>query len=221
MAFASEMKPRPRRTLDALRTVTVTEPTEPNYEDQAVADTWCAEMRLEVEQYLKSEDVVCGEISEWPAWHIAPYVSVWAIESAAQSGFVGAWVLCGDLPTDIIDGEGIEHPREAMAAIADRWLAYVKNARAGEPNDDMEIEKRCWRCSRVAPKCCASGRRMTTCGSKTRTKMAKTTATTALIRNVDRAVYLSSAPRVCAVQIWPMRHSDCGPSRSATCPACS
>lgn len=118
----------------------MTEPTEPNYEDQDVADTWCAEMRLEVEQYLKSEEVVCGEISEWPAWHIAPYVSVWAIESAAQSGFVGAWVLCGDLPTDIIDGEGIEHPREAMAAIADRWLAYVKNARAGEPNDDMEIE---------------------------------------------------------------------------------
>jgi len=118
----------------------VTEEIEPDYENEAVADAWCAEMRLEVEQYLKSEEYECGEIGEWPSWHVAPYVSVWAIESATQPGDVGAWVLCGDLPTDRIEADDIKHPRDAMAAIADRWQEYADNVRAGKPNEDMAIE---------------------------------------------------------------------------------
>lgn len=111
-----------------------------DYEDDAVAEAWCAEMRVEVEDYLKAEEAEYGEISEWPAWHVAPYASVWALESATEKGFVGAWVICGDLPTDLIDGDNIKHPREAMAAIADRWLQFVANARAGKPNDDFSID---------------------------------------------------------------------------------
>ena len=118
----------------------MTESTEANYEDEAVSDAWCAEMRLEVEQYLKSEEYECGDVNELPAWHIAPYVSVWEVESATEPGFVGAWVVCGDLPTDLVDGADIHHPREVLAVIAERWQAYVDNERAGTPNEDMAVE---------------------------------------------------------------------------------
>ena len=118
----------------------MTDSTEPDYEDDAVVEAWCADMRKEVEHYIESEGYECGEIGEWPAWQVPPYVSVWAVESATEPGYVGAWVLCGDLPTDLIEGDDITHPREAMAKIADRWQEYVANARAGKPNDGMEIE---------------------------------------------------------------------------------
>ena len=118
----------------------MTDSKEPNYDDDAVSDAWCAEMRLEVVQYVKSEDLQVGEIGEWPAWHAAPYVSVWAIESVATPGFIGTWVLCGDLPTDRLDDEPCGHPRVAMAKIAERWKVYVDNVRNGRPNDEMEIE---------------------------------------------------------------------------------
>jgi hypothetical protein len=45
-----------------------------NYEDPEIEEKWCAERRSEVVSYLISERVEHGEIGEWPAWHLAPYV---------------------------------------------------------------------------------------------------------------------------------------------------
>ena len=93
-----------------------------DYEDSIIEEQWCEERRVAVSTYLKSHGVKHGQISEWPAWHVAPYVSIWAVESDLRSGWVGWWVLCGDLPTDYISAGNINHPRDAMRAIAERWL---------------------------------------------------------------------------------------------------
>jgi hypothetical protein len=63
-------------------------------------EKWCAECRRQVRRYLAGESVQHGRIGSWPAWHVAPYVSVWAIESRARPGCVGWWAICGDVPTD-------------------------------------------------------------------------------------------------------------------------
>lgn len=94
---------------------------------------------MEVTEYLQRQGVTHGRVGEWPAWHIAPYVSIWAIESAARPEWVGWWVICGDLPTDYISADKIKHPREAMRAIAQRWLEVPEYMAHGESHPTIRI----------------------------------------------------------------------------------
>jgi hypothetical protein len=101
---------------------------DPNYDDPEVEERWCEQQRQCVTDYLRSQGVEHGCIGEWPAWHLAPYVSIWAIESSIRPEWIGWWAICGDLPTDYISAADVEppqHPRKAMRAIAQFWLKAV------------------------------------------------------------------------------------------------
>jgi hypothetical protein len=111
----------------------------PNCDDPAVEERWCNERRAQVADYLKREGVTHGRIGEWPAWHTAPYVSVWAIESAKCHESVGWWVICGDLPTDYVSAANVKHPREAMRAISERWLELSGYMIRGEKHPDTTV----------------------------------------------------------------------------------
>ncbi|MBL8801952.1 MAG: DUF4826 family protein [Planctomycetes bacterium] len=111
----------------------------PNYENPAADESWCADRRVDVARYLAAEGVEHGRIGERPAWHVAPYVSVWAIESKLRPGWIGWWVICGDLPTDYVSAGDIRHPRAALQAIADRWLRYSQSVRAGAAPAEFSI----------------------------------------------------------------------------------
>src|SRR5713226_4577444 len=96
-----------------------------DYDDPAVEERWCNGQRANVSNYLRSQEVKHGRIGDWPAWYIAPSVSIWAIESSAQPEWIGWWVISGDLPTDYIstaDVQPPQHPRKAIRVIAERWL---------------------------------------------------------------------------------------------------
>jgi hypothetical protein len=114
----------------------------PDYDDPAVEEEWCQERRSEVEAYLRGQGVDHGRIGEWPAWHVAPYVSVWAIESKARPDWVGWWVICGDLPTDCISSAGAKCPREAVRAIAEEWLELAGYMERGELHPDSRLSRR-------------------------------------------------------------------------------
>jgi hypothetical protein len=109
------------------------------YDGPDVEELWCAERRAEVAGYLERERVSHGRIGEWPAWHLAPYVSVWAVESDTKPGWVGWWVICGDLPNDRVSGESIKHPRDAMRAIAKVWLEQAEAMAQGQTRPDLRI----------------------------------------------------------------------------------
>ncbi|MFT4512400.1 MAG: hypothetical protein ACI89X_003388 [Planctomycetota bacterium] len=111
-----------------------------DYDDDATFDAWCLALRSEIGVYLKSEGYEHGKILDWPAWNVAPHVAMWAIESPTQPGYVGAWVLCGNLPMDYIAGDDLKSPREAMTAIAARWQELIDNLRVGKPTDGVVIE---------------------------------------------------------------------------------
>lgn len=117
-----------------------------NHEDEledemteAEEEQWCAERRDEVARYLADAGVAHGQIGEWPAWHLPPYVSVWAIESGQNPGWVGWWVVCGDLPTDYLSASTIKHPRAAMQAFADRWVPAAASMARGEAPAEFSI----------------------------------------------------------------------------------
>jgi hypothetical protein len=112
------------------------------YEDPDLEAHWCAECREQVVAYLKGEGVAHGPVGEWPAWHAAPYVSLWAVESLQTPGVIGWWAICGDLPTDYISAAGASHPRDAMRVIAQQWRKVASVMAYGEQLPDHTIGSR-------------------------------------------------------------------------------
>lgn len=104
-----------------------------DYDNPETEEQWCVERRNDVCTYLQQQGVVHGQVGEWPAWHLAPYVAIWAVESKSNPGRVGWWAISGDLPTDYVSSASIRHPRDAMAAIATRWRDAAERIARGEP----------------------------------------------------------------------------------------
>jgi hypothetical protein len=95
-------------------------------------DAWCLARRAQVIDYLMGQDGLNhGRIGDWPAWFVAPCVSVWAIESVIAPESVGWWVICGDLPTDYCSAHECRHPRLAIKRIADRWRDAINDTKPG------------------------------------------------------------------------------------------
>jgi hypothetical protein len=110
-----------------------------DYDDPAVEEAWCAQRRAEVAAYLERQGAVHGRIGEWPAWHIAPYVSIWAIESVQSPGWVGWWAICGDLPIDYMTAGKIRHPREALRGFSRSWSDLASRMARGEADPENAI----------------------------------------------------------------------------------
>lgn len=111
----------------------------PDWEDAAVVESWCAERRLDVARHLARQGLDHGRIGEGPAWHLAPLVSLWAIESKVAAGRVGWWVICGDLPTDYLSARGLRHPRRVLEEFARVWQHHRECVRSGAPHPETWI----------------------------------------------------------------------------------
>jgi hypothetical protein len=79
------------------------------YDDPAFEKRWCDERRIIVADYLDSQRVDHGRIGDEPAWCVAPFASIWAIESVERPEWIGWWVICGDFPTDYYPGKHSRH----------------------------------------------------------------------------------------------------------------
>lgn len=116
-----------------------------DYDNPVVEQTWCSERFEQVKEYLSRENVKHGQIADWPAWHVAPYVSIWAIESAAHPNKLGWWVICGDLPTDYVSASELTDPTEALRAIVSRWSELSDYLIRGEEHPTIRLgEKYSW-----------------------------------------------------------------------------
>ena len=101
---------------------------------------WVAEQRAAVVDHLQQEQIKHGEIGEWPAWYAQPYLAIFALESAVEPGYMGYWVICGDLPTDVVTfSEEIDDPRKAMNHFADTWSEVADQMLKGKPHPDVKI----------------------------------------------------------------------------------
>jgi len=101
--------------------------------DEAEEEAWCRSVRPKVIDYLASQKVTHGQVGNLPAWHLAPYVSLWAIESAKSPGWVGWWVIYGNLPTDYCSADECRHPRLALRRLAESWKQALSETMPGAP----------------------------------------------------------------------------------------
>jgi hypothetical protein len=95
-------------------------------------ERWCAEQRDAIRAHLTAERHAPGAIAEWPAWSVPGVVGIWAVQSAHQPQWIGWWAIAGDVPTDAVAAERIDDPREALRAIATRWLATGEQMQSAE-----------------------------------------------------------------------------------------
>lgn len=102
-------------------------------------EKWYDARRREVAEYLGRQPPRFGEVGDWPAWHVAPYVSVWVVESVSEPGTVGWWVICGDLPTDYASGRGIPDPRSAVGVFCERWREVASCMERGERHPTITV----------------------------------------------------------------------------------
>jgi hypothetical protein len=102
-------------------------------------ELWCAERRAPIAECLREQRVAYRSVGERPAWHIAPCVSVWAVESCQSPGNLGLWAICGDLPSDYVSAADIKHPRGAVRAVSRQWLEACVYLERGEQPPDTSI----------------------------------------------------------------------------------
>jgi hypothetical protein len=113
-----------------------------DYADPKVEARWLTEQRESVERYLQREEVRHRGVASQPEWFVAPYVSVWRIESKKKPGAIGWWAVSGDLPTDYLTGRDAVDARSALGAFAARWREAAACMLRGEEPADVTIGDR-------------------------------------------------------------------------------
>ncbi len=94
--------------------------------ESGAEESWCAARAIEVAACLQQQALEHGRIGVWPAWHVMPYASLWAVESKHRPEWLGWWVISGDLPTDALAAHDLATPREALRAFGKRWVMHAE-----------------------------------------------------------------------------------------------
>jgi hypothetical protein len=110
--------------------------SERKYPDE---EEWVAEERQKVIAYLASQNCEHGGVGEWPAFHVDPYVALWAVQSRKATGRIGWWAISGDLPTDYMSSSCGYQPREALRHFSAEWLNVAESMKRGEEHPGTKI----------------------------------------------------------------------------------
>jgi hypothetical protein len=102
-------------------------------------DNWVADQREKVTLYLESQGIANPNVGDWPAFEMAPYFGIWAIESQKVEGKIGWWAFSGDCPTDYVSENGKCHPREALKDLIQNWKTYVPYMKEGEQPPNTKL----------------------------------------------------------------------------------
>jgi hypothetical protein len=107
--------------------------------EAAEEEVWCQDQRDQICDYIRRQGLGQARIGDRPAWHVFPYVALWAIESLTRTGSVGWWAISGDLPTDYVTCSGGRHPRDGVRDIARKWQQVADDWTNGRESADITI----------------------------------------------------------------------------------
>ncbi len=110
-----------------------------DYDDPKLEAQWLSKQRANVQRYLQAEGVEHRGVAPNSDWFVAPYVSVWTVESINTPNAIGWWAISGDLPTDYLSGHDATDARTALAAFAGRWREVSAYMLRGEEHPTVRI----------------------------------------------------------------------------------
>lgn len=102
-------------------------------------EAWVIDQRRKVEDYLAGQGCNHGGVGEWPAFHVTPYLAIWAIRSKIAEGHIGWWAISGDCPTDYMSGKDADHPRKAMMHFSRLWNEAAECMERGKSHETVKI----------------------------------------------------------------------------------
>lgn len=102
---------------------------------------WIQAERKHAEDYLQEQQVDHLGVGELPAFHVYPYLALWAVQSKSSRGNIGWWVITGDLPADYIPSREARHPREALKSFSMLWKEASEFMLRGQEHPDFRIGK--------------------------------------------------------------------------------
>jgi len=94
-------------------------------------DSWVDLQRTQVIEYLSAQGINNPNVGEWPAFDVAPYFAIWAVESKEVEEKIGWWAFSGDCPTDYVSENGECHPRAALRVLIGSWKGYIPHMKSG------------------------------------------------------------------------------------------
>ena len=100
--------------------------------DEAEFKSWVDKQRADVERYLTRHGIINPNVGPWPAFEVAPYFAIWAVESQKTPGKIGWWAFSGDCPTDYVSEDGKCHPRNALKILLNNWSSWVPALKQGK-----------------------------------------------------------------------------------------
>jgi hypothetical protein len=109
-----------------------------NHADHA-EEEWVASERAKVVDYLSQQACQHAGVGEWPAFHVDPYLAIWAVQSSKSEGSIGWWAISGDAPTDYMTRGSAYHPREAMRHFGSEWSEICDAMAGGRRRDGYMI----------------------------------------------------------------------------------
>ena len=106
-------------------------------------ENWISDQQSQVVQYLEKQGITTPNVASWPAFEIAPYFAIWAVESKQVSGKIGWWAFSGDCPIDYVTENGSCHPRVALEQLIKNWEVYIPYMKSGKqpPNTKFTYEE--------------------------------------------------------------------------------
>jgi len=104
-------------------------------------EDWVRRERARVEEYLTTQGIPNPGVGPWPAFDVAPYFAIWAVESKKVAGKIGWWAFSGDCPTDYISEDGQCHPRSALRRLLETWREAFPYLKRGEQPPSVRFGK--------------------------------------------------------------------------------
>ena len=106
-------------------------------------DKWVSLQRQDIEHYLERQGIKSPNVGLWPAFDVAPYFAIWAVESQKTAGKIGWWAFSGDCPTDYVSEMGECHPRAALGNLLESWRNSIPHMKVGRspPNTRLGPEE--------------------------------------------------------------------------------
>lgn len=111
-------------------------PKNPFDDPEVAADFW-TKCRTILERLLDEEGFRYAPLSEEPEGWAPPEACIWIICRADEPDTLAWWGISGDVPTAVINAEGMPHLRDFLHYISARWQQDADRLAANDPPDEL------------------------------------------------------------------------------------